>query len=267
MKIDINSICEIAVNAGKAILEIYNNPALAGQFESKDDNSPITLADKAANKVIVDALRIQYPQIPILSEEEVAATSETRKSWEYFWVVDPLDGTKEFIKRNGEFTVNIALVQNQNPVEGVIYVPVLDVLYYTENGKAYKKTGVNEAFEIKANLKQSPTLAAGSRSHGTEKEVLWLQNVGVTDSRSKGSSLKFCMVAEGETDIYLRSGPTMEWDTAAGQAIAEASGAKVVAIAGEFKGHKLPYNKEVILNPGFLVWGCNSEIPSLEEIY
>lgn len=250
--IDILKICEIAKNAGNDILNIYHNPELSGSFEQKKDDSPLTLADKASNKVIIEALNILYPNIPIISEEEKEIPYEERKNWKTFWLIDPLDGTKEFIKRNGEFTVNIALIENNLTIAGVIYAPVLDIMYWGDAKGAFIQKGTSPKQEIKSNTKTTDLCAAGSRSHGSEEDAKLLSKYDISTFVSMGSSLKFCLVATGEADIYYRSGPTMEWDTAAGQAILKAAGGSVTHLNGE----EFKYNKESLLNPGFM---CKSE--------
>lgn len=247
-KIDILKICEIAKKAGNEILKIYHNPALSGNVEHKKDDSPLTLADKASNAVIIEALQNLYPQIPIISEEEKEIPYEIRKNWSSFWLIDPLDGTKEFIKRNGEFTVNIALIENNIAVAGVIYAPVLDIMYWGNEDGAFIQKANETAKAIQSNLKTTDLISAGSRSHGSEEDAKVLSKYDITESVSMGSSLKFCLIATGEADIYYRSGPTMEWDTAAGQAILKAAGGTVTHLSGE----EFTYNKESLLNPGFI---------------
>ena len=248
MKININDIIQASLEAGDAILKIYET----GDFnvEMKADNSPLTLADKASHQIIKEKLSKLYPEIPILSEEGKEIPFEERKNWEYFWLVDPLDGTKEFIKKNGEFTVNIALIKEKYPVLGVIYAPVLDTLYYAEPGRgAFKK--VADAEEEPIRVAETPAegvIAVKSRSHSSDDEVEILKQWNIVDSISKGSSLKFCMVAEGKAHIYYRHGPTWEWDTGAGQAIVEGAGGTVTV-----NGDRLFYNKPVIKNGSFLV--------------
>ena len=257
-KINISAINEIAVDAGKAILEVYHHADFAQVVNVKADDSPLTLADEASHNVIVPALQALYPDIPVISEEGKDISYEARQGWEYFWLVDPLDGTKEFIKRNGQFTVNIALVHNQRPVLGVIYTPVTEELYYaTQEGYAedvsagaYKKTGDQEAVSLQVRHQTENRVAVRSSSHASEEEDQVLEQYQVTESIARGSSLKFCMVAEGKADIYYRHGPTMEWDTAAGQAIVEGAGGKVYV---ETSDQPFIYNKESLRNSGFLV--------------
>lgn len=239
----------IAIDAGRAILEIYKQDDLG--VEVKSDNSPLTLADKAAHEVIMKGLsEFEYP---ILSEEGKEMPFSERVNWETYWCVDPLDGTKEFINRNGEFTVNIALISNKKPVLGVIYVPVKDVLYIGVDGVGAKK-GENGILDpISIQWKEGNRVAVRSKSHANPAEEAILERYEVTDAMSVGSSLKFCMVAEGKADLYYRHGPTMEWDTAAGQAIVEAAGGTVYI--GNSEEEKFTYNKENLLNGSFLVLG------------
>jgi 3'(2'), 5'-bisphosphate nucleotidase len=250
-----------AINGGEKIREVYNRPDF--EVEIKSDNSPLTIADKMAHLAIKEEL--DKTQIPVLSEEGKDIPYSERKNWEYLWIVDPLDGTKEFIKRNGEFTVNIALIQNGLPILGVIYVPVKNVIYYgSQKEGAFKAENiVTAADQINAvkitssseirNLK-STIRVVGSRSHmspETEAFVAELrQQYGEVEMVSMGSSLKICLVAEGSADIYPRFAPTMEWDTAAGQAIAMAAGKNVMDYS---TGETMRYNKEDLLNNWFIV--------------
>lgn len=248
----INKIIEIAVAAGGAILEVYNDPEIRGDVDFKADDSPLTKADLAANAIIVKELEKLEPQYPILSEEEKHQAYEIRKNWDTFWLVDPLDGTKEFINRNGEFTVNIALIKQGKPVLGVIYVPVRDITYWADENEAYKvEKGVST--QLKVNNSISKRIAVRSKSHASEEEDDVLKRYDITDSISVGSSLKFCMVAEGKADIYYRHGPTMEWDTGAGQAIVQGAGGKVYK--GSNESEVFSYNKENLLNGSFLCIG------------
>jgi 3'(2'), 5'-bisphosphate nucleotidase len=256
MNIDINHIITITQQAGKAILDIYHTEDFS--VESKSDNSPLTKADKAANEIIVSELQRLYPEIPVISEENKLLSFAERQHWNKCWLVDPLDGTKEFIKRNGEFTINIALIENGEPVLGVVYVPISGVTYYGEkHSGAYKIE--NEKIEKLDNSfahyteKQNIKVVA-SRSHLSAETQLFiddLQKKGKSvEFVSMGSSLKLCLVAEGIADVYPRFAPTMEWDTAAAQAVAEAAGRKVLVHNSDLP---LRYNKENLLNPWFLV--------------
>ncbi len=251
-KIDINIISQIAKQAGMRILSIYHDSDFSKVVNFKEDNSPLTLADKAAHDVIVEGLEKHYPDIPIISEEGSEIAYETRKSWARHWLVDPLDGTKEFINRNGEFTVNIALIENGKPILGVIYVPVKDTLYEGEVENGATKTVDGKTTNLVVNNKVGSRIAVRSKSHASEEEESVLNSYDVVDSISVGSSLKFCMVAEGKADIYYRHGPTMEWDTAAGQGIVEAAGGKVFQKTGDAV---FTYNKENLLNSSFLCIG------------
>jgi 3'(2'), 5'-bisphosphate nucleotidase len=247
--------------AGNEILKVYNTDDF--EIKIKSDDSPLTKADQKAHKVIVDVLK--ETNLPILSEEGRNIPYDERSKWDYYWLVDPLDGTKEFIKRNGEFTVNIALIHNQKPIVGVIYVPVTKDLYFSENEiGAYKTINVdfesnfeqiiNLGFKLPFMLENEGFTVVGSRSHmssETEDFIAKLKKVhGELVFMSRGSSLKICMVAEGLANIYPRFAPTMEWDTAAGHAIAIGSGCSVTQ-----SDEKTPvlYNKKDLLNPWFIV--------------
>lgn len=254
MNINIELLKKVAVAAGAEILKIYYDKSLSQQIDYKSDNSPLTLADKASNDVIVKFLKENYPDIPIISEEEKHIEYSERKNWDKFWLVDPLDGTKEFIKRNGEFTVNIALIENGFPIFGIIYAPILRKLYIGDviNKKAFLIDDVQEEIALVVNQKSENRVAVGSRSHSSAEETELLNRYNVVETISVGSSLKFCMLAEGKADIYYRHGPTMEWDTGAGQAIVEAAGGKVEKIETK---NRFKYNKESLLNGSFLVLG------------
>ncbi|WP_134701573.1 3'(2'),5'-bisphosphate nucleotidase CysQ [Ammoniphilus sp. YIM 78166] len=252
LNVDMNGIIQIAREAGNLIMDIYQSDF---GIKEKADESPLTAADEASHQWIFTELTKLYPDIPILSEEGSEIEYSQRKTWPMFWLVDPLDGTKEFIKRNGEFTVNIALIVEGLPQLGVIYAPALDALYFAEQGKgAYRQLagGIIEPLKLKEK-KTSPYVLVQSRSHSSEEGEAYLEEVkrihGDTLLINKGSSLKFCLVAEGEADAYPRFVPTMEWDTAAGQAIVECAGGKVQTVEGQ----RLCYNKESLLNPFFIV--------------
>jgi len=275
----LNDIITISLEAGKAIMNIYDSADFG--VEMKADNSPLTLGDKASNDIIINGLREKFSEIPILSEEEIEIPYEDRKKWDKFWLVDPLDGTKEFIKKNGEFTVNIALIEKDIPTLGVIYAPAYisekpnlvnrqagvkshnfeenvvrtgaedsktsfcGTLYFTDgyNG-SFKQLAGEEPTRITTISKDKSLIAVKSRSHSSEDEQKIMDEFGVTDSISVGSSLKFCLVAEGKAQIYYRHGPTNEWDVGAGHAIVSAAGGKVEGLS---------YNKENVLNSSFLV--------------
>jgi len=250
--IDVEAVVRLAKEAGEAILRVYN--ASDFQVEEKDDASPLTAADRASHAVIDSGLRALAPEIPILSEEGRDIPWEERRQWSRFWLVDPLDGTKEFIKRNGEFTVNIALVEGGWPVLGVIYAPARDTLYVGVAGEGawrQKGSGRREVLRVRAPEPGRGHAVVKSRSHPSGELADYLRSIEVEESVPVGSSLKFCAVAEGRATLYPRFGPTMEWDTAAGQAIVEAAGGRVVQ--AEDGGKPLRYNKENLLNGDFIV--------------
>jgi len=274
---------QAAIQAGKAILEIYHSNF---EVETKADKSPLTLADKHSHEIILEYLAVFA--IPILSEEGKDIPFEVRKKWDVYWLIDPLDGTKEFIKKNGEFTVNIAIIRNRKPIAGVVYLPDKNILYFGSEGIGSYRTKISRLADFlnricgetgrmiemsdseasqklqnlislatKLPLNQSanrPFTIVGSRSHATPELEDFVEEkrreYGELEFISAGSSLKLCLVAEGRADIYPRTGPTMEWDTAAGQAIVEFSGAKVFKYDTQ---EPLQYNKENLLNPWFVV--------------
>ncbi|MGV3639303.1 MAG: 3'(2'),5'-bisphosphate nucleotidase CysQ [Adhaeribacter sp.] len=246
---DIARLLTIAREAGKAILMVYHNPQEAGLIKQKTDESPLTLADEASHAIIEQGLQALTPQIPVLSEEGADIPYEQRRHWETFWCVDPLDGTKEFIHRNGEFTVNIALVQQGQPVLGLIYVPVTDTMYYGGPGMGSFRRGADGSTQaIGVDSQAREWVAVGSRSHAAPEEAQVLSRYPIASSLTAGSSLKFCLVAEGKAHIYYRHGPTMEWDTAAGQALVTGSGGVMTTP----EGAPFTYNKPVLRNGGFL---------------
>ncbi|GLR19247.1 3'(2'),5'-bisphosphate nucleotidase CysQ [Portibacter lacus] len=249
---NLEKLQEIAINAGHAILKIYESDDFG--VEVKGDDSPLTKADQAANTIICDGLVTLFPEIPIISEENKEVPYEVRKDYDYFWLVDPLDGTKEFIKRNGEFTVNIALIKKDKVVGGIVYTPVTDDLYYAFSNKgAFHKKGT-EILELKANAfkMDDPNLGVVcSRSHLNEGTQKFIDQLNQPNLVSKGSSLKFLILASGGAELYPRIAPTMEWDTAAAQIILEEAGGSVV---NEETGKGLTYNKEVLRNPYFVAY-------------
>lgn len=248
MKPDISRLSTIAIEAGKAILSVYNGSSVDFGITFKEDSSPITIADRISNDIILKGLADLTPAVPVMSEEEKSIAYSNRKNWEYYWCVDPLDGTKEFIKRNGEFTVNIALIHRNRPILGIIYYPLAETLYIGDEQGGSRKITKGVLQPIKADTRTTEWIAAVSRSHAGEEEDAVLANYPVASTMSVGSSLKFCMIAEGKAHIYYRSGPTMEWDTAAGHAIAIYSGAKMTTP----EGRPFLYNKESLLNGSFL---------------
>ena len=245
----LEKIIETARKAGDAILEFYTDDI---EVIDKEDDSPLTKADLAAHHIIIDALDEIDPDTPVISEESGVPGYEERKNWTKFWIVDPLDGTKEFIKKNGEFTVNIALINDGEPILGVVYIPAKDVLYYAEKGRgSYKIENEHEPQRIyseSADLSE-PLTVIQSRSHGSDtlKDDLKKKGITMKDSVKAGSSLKFCLVAEGKADIYPRMGPTMEWDVAAGDCVYRYS-----ARDGQHYS-PLTYNKADLKNSGFLI--------------
>ena len=261
MKEQLTTAITAALQAGKAILEIYHS----GEFdiEIKGDNSPLTKADTASHNVIMSFL--SKTEIPVLSEEGRDISYQERKDWEQLWIVDPIDGTKEFIKRNGEFTVNIALIENQRPIIGVIFVPVTGELYFSSKEMGAFKVAVDlEDYDIKVLLSKGKKLPlqredntftiVASKSHMSAETEGYVQEMrdlhGDVNLISKGSSLKLCMVAEGNANCYPRFAPTMEWDTAAGQAICEHAGFEVIDWGTK---KTMLYNREELLNNWFLV--------------
>lgn len=241
----------IAREAADAILRIYRQANF--QVDRKADTSPLTQADLASHRHIVDQLQTLTPDIPILSEESKGITYPERQSWTRFWLVDPLDGTKEFIQRNGEFTVNIALVHGHRAVLGVVHIPVLNVTYAAAEGHGAFKTEGGETVSLRANRRLGQAMkVVASRSHAGAETQAFLDNLRQDYALvvvSKGSALKLCLVAEGEADLYPRIGPTMEWDTAAAQCVVEQAGGRVTTLEGQ----PLQYNKESLLNPFFMV--------------
>ncbi len=266
MSKNLNELMNVAVNAaidaGNVILNIYNTDF---DVEYKKDESPLTLADLKANELIKS--RLDTTSIPVLSEEGKTTPYSERKNWKRLWIVDPLDGTKEFVKKNGEFTVNIALVENNKTVAGVVYAPVLDILYVGINGEgAYKIENasgkkdkifdfMNKTTKLPFKTNRNYYGVVASRSHMNDETARFIEELKAAHSNieivSKGSSLKLCLVAEGAADIYPRFAPTSEWDTAAGHAVVKAAGGNVFQAANRTK--EVVYNKEDILNPWFIV--------------
>jgi len=256
---------EAANAAGEAILEVYNKPVY--EKELKADHTPVTEADRAAHTIIMEHL--QPLGFPVLSEEGKEIGFNERKQWTTFWLVDPLDGTKEFIRKNGEFTVNIALIDQNRPVLGILYAPLHDLMYFSdvETG-AFRMTNFTNIWKDVKSVEdllirseklpvegsERPYRVVASRSHSNEQTESYVKTLRKThpdlELVSRGSALKICTVAEGSADIYPRFGPTWEWDTGAGQAIAEASGCRVTLHDSD---EALTYNKEILLNPFFIV--------------
>ncbi|QFT56797.1 3'(2'),5'-bisphosphate nucleotidase CysQ [Microbulbifer sp. THAF38] len=257
----LEQVIAICKNAGEAILEVYHSSAEL-EVDTKADDSPVTAADLAAHKILAPALARLIEGVPVLSEEQEMPSFAERSQWQRYWIVDPLDGTKEFIRRNGEFTVNVALIENGEPVLGVVHVPVLDITYAGGKGDgAFKRTESGDT-EIRVRPLK-PRLEAGeavelvaSRSHGAGAVDQLVERIesrlGAVACKNMGSSLKLCLVAEGDADLYPRLAPTCEWDTAAAQAVVEAAGG--IVVDDSFK--LLRYNrKDSLLNPFFYVIG------------
>ncbi|MFH0995162.1 MAG: 3'(2'),5'-bisphosphate nucleotidase CysQ [Pseudomonadota bacterium] len=237
----------LAVEAGRAILEIYRT---GFSVEHKEDNSPLTLADTRSHRIIADGLQDAHPDIPVLSEEGSSIPYGVRKDWDRYWLVDPLDGTKEFINRNDDFTVNIALICHQMPTMGVVYVPALDDLYLADVQKGCFRSfrGCKTKLKIPSKIPALALRIVQSRSHPSAVLDAYIQRFPSAVSIRRGSSLKFCTIASGEADLYPRLGPTWEWDTAAGHAVVLAAGGVVV----DLEGNPVSYNKETLLNGPFL---------------
>lgn len=246
----LSPVREIAEQAGRAILDVYHSEI---EVTHKADNSPLTAADLAAHRIIQQGLNALAAEIPQLSEEGADTPFETRRQWSRYWLIDPLDGTKEFINRNGEFTVNIALIEDGQPVLGVVHAPVLDETWYAAAGVgAHKRSGEQKHLLQTARVNPTRPRVLTSKSHrGADVDAV-LARMANFEPISMGSSLKFCVIAEGAADFYPRMGPTSEWDTGAGHAVLRAAGGDVL----DLNGAQLRYNqKESILNPYFLAFG------------
>lgn len=255
LDIDLEEVIRLARAAGEAVMQVYDTEF---SVEEKDDQSPLTEADRRSNTVILEGLAKIQPAYPVISEETRALPYAERQGWERFWLVDPLDGTKEFIKRNGEFTVNIALIEDGVPVLGIVYAPVLDWLYAGVPGIGASKRTPEGVLQLEAQQVQlGGTLrVVASRTHRGDKLDAWLAaaatQFAAVETLSMGSSLKICLVAEGSADVYPRLAPTCEWDTAAAQAVLEAAGGVLV----DEQGQPYRYNrKESLLNPEFFAVG------------
>jgi len=245
-------VVAIAFRAGQAIMGIYADSACAVMV--KADNSPLTQADLASDRIISKGLAELGLGWPVLSEESAQIAYAERQTWSCFWLVDPLDGTKEFIKRNGEFTVNIALIENGQPIMGVVYAPALGVCYYAaRNVGAYvQRDELAHSIRVQPHISGQPVKVVASRSHSDERTLALLKNLDEYKCISMGSSLKLCLVAEGATHFYPRLGPTMEWDTAAAHAVVSAAG----GVVHSREGKELTYNKPDLHNPEFFVFAA-----------
>ncbi len=269
---NIDDVLELAKKAGEEVLKIYNKDF---KIEYKDDKSPLTEADKTSHQIIVEGLNAldikddeenskksstqhlaPNTSLHVLSEEGRDIPYEERKKWEYFWIIDPLDGTKEFIKKNGEFTINIALIHKNKPIFGVVYAPVLDWMYFNDNENSYK-IEKNELIKLSMKRNDDKFVIVASKSHLNEETKKFIENIKTDKEKvfiSKGSSLKLCLVAEGKADIYPRLAPTMEWDTAAADAIVRKAGKNVYIFKYKINLEDfLLYNKKNLLNPFFIV--------------
>lgn len=250
-----NSLEDVARKAGHAVMEIYND---VDRFavEQKSDNSPLTAADTASNNIICDHLEQMYGGFPIVSEENKMIPYDIRKDYEYFWCVDPLDGTKEFIKRNGEFTINIALIRKSRPVLGVIFIPVTNEMFFAMKGEGawYRSEGKERQLKCNAFSASATGLhILCSRSHLNDRTKAYVEQFKEPEMVPRGSSLKFLEIAKGVGDIYPRLGPTMEWDTAAAQIVLEEAGGQILQWDGR---EPLVYNKKNLLNPEFIAVGA-----------
>jgi 3'(2'), 5'-bisphosphate nucleotidase len=246
----LDTAIQLALAAGRVVLRHYESREI--EVELKSDGSPLTLADRDAHRTIARGLAQATPEIPLLSEESSAGDIESRRSWPRFWLVDPLDGTKEFLKRSGEFTINLALVEGTAPVLGVVHLPVDDVTYFaSREGPARVRRGGAAARSIRTRpLAQAPVVLASHDHAGPELDAI-LGRVPGASRAGAGSALKFGLLAEGRADLYVRTQPTMEWDTAAGQCVLEAAGGRLT----DFHGRRLFYNKESLVHPSFVAWG------------
>ncbi|WP_455379898.1 3'(2'),5'-bisphosphate nucleotidase CysQ [Acidihalobacter prosperus] len=258
MTTDLNSyaellpnICAIARDAGKKIMEIYESQDFS--IEQKDDKTPVTAADYAAHHLITNRLERLTPDYPILSEESESISYDERSHWQTYWLIDPLDGTREFIKQNGEFTVNIALIHKHNAELGVVYAPALKLCYYAALGSgSWRQKDKEQPQPIRTRTAPGRPTIAGSRSHANPHLQEMLDRIGPHELISMGSALKTCLVAEGSADLYPRLGLTSEWDTAAAQCVLEQAGGHLIDI----EGRRLSYNEKVsLLNPYFLAYG------------
>ncbi|MBN1521130.1 MAG: 3'(2'),5'-bisphosphate nucleotidase CysQ [Candidatus Aureabacteria bacterium] len=248
---------EIILLAGEEVRRIYESRDY--KVELKEDDSPLTAADKASQDIILKGLGKLFPKTPIISEESKDIPYEKRKYFEYFWLVDPLDGTKEFISRNGEFTINVSLIHKNIPVIGLVYLPAKEMLYFAQKGKGAFKEEKGEEEKLSVYIeKRDKIIILRSRSHSMPEEEGIVSGLGTVEEIYAGSALKFCLVAEGIADIYIRTCGSMEWDTAAGQCIVESAGGGVY----DFRGDSLRYNKSSLLNPAFY---CFNQSEDLEK--
>lgn len=249
MQDSIPHIIQLLRTAGSRILEVYRSGIEGAQVEWKEDQSPLTLADKRSHEYLSEQLVILDDTIPIMSEESIQLHYDERKTWTRYWCLDPLDGTKEFIKRNDQFTINLALMEDAQPVLSFIHVPVSGFTYWAAKGRGSFLNDGTEENSIQANRKTEGWIAVGSSSHGSGREEEFLKRFPITQVITAGSALKFCYIASGRADVYFREGPTMEWDTAAGHLLVEEAGAQFHYLTDSLSY----YNKESLLNSSFVV--------------
>lgn len=250
------ALMPIVERAGTAIMQVYSG---AFAVQHKDDNSPLTQADLESQRIIIEGLQRLTPGVPILAEESATAPWSVRRGWRELWLVDPLDGTREFVKRNGEFTINVALIVEHEPLLGVVAAPALGLTFWGAAGfGAYRRTGAGTE-RMRTARPHHPPRVVGSRSHASPETAAYLQRLGPHVLTAVGSSLKFCLLAEGKADLYPRFGPTSEWDTAAGQAVLEAAGGHVTRM----DGHRLRYNcRESLINGDFVAFTDPAVLPA-----
>ncbi len=250
MDFALDPILNLAVKAGLRIKDIYNSKEYLSSVSRKSDNSPLTVADLAADKIIASGLSDLYPDVPIISEERPAPPYEERRSWDRFWLVDPLDGTEDFLQRTGDFTVNIALIEHNKPVLGVIYLPLQEILYFADPSGSFKQLPGREPqrIQVKSGTAFNELRAVESKVHLKDSEKQFLKKNCIKHCQQVGSAIKFCLVAEGTADVYYQGGYNWEWDTAAGQAIVERAGG--VVVISNLK--PLRYNKPTLKNSAYL---------------
>ncbi len=255
MNLDYEAVIALARAAGAEIMKIYVQDFEVGH---KEDRSPLTAADLASHRLIVAGLQALTPDVPVLSEESASIPWDERRRWTRYWLVDPLDGTREFVKKNGEFTVNIALVEEGATTFGVVFAPALDELHWGRRGLgAFVRDGADDVPIMTRRPAMAPLRVAASRSHMDARTAAALERMGEVQTQGLGSSIKFCRIAEGRVDVYPRFGPTSEWDTAAAQAVLEAAGGVVLTLDGQ----PLRYNsKEILLNPDLIALG-DADLP------
>lgn len=257
----IDALSSLAAAAGRRALEIYNSREYISSIAYKPDRTPVTSADLEAQEIILSGLKQMWPRIPAISEELPMSNYQGHENWRFFWLVDPIDGTEEFIKRTGDFTVNIALAEVDRPILGVIYVPVQDMLYYAYEGSSFKQSPGQRARRISVRRPEDgDLLAIVSRSHFTDTERAFIEQNDIHRCLPMTSSFKFCLIAEGRADLYYNCKRTFEWDTAAGQAILEAAGGRVL----DANLRPLRYNKPTLANGPYL---CEDSPSLLDRVH